>query len=118
MHASKLPMTCRKVKSNEDMAQPWLSGNGCWLFGCRAPALQVLAMNLTRAPNLAMGLLASAGASLQHLQLVMAGTGAFRDGFWRAVKGCTELAALQLVFMPVLLRAIDNQVAFEGGSRI
>ena len=40
--------------------------------GCRAPALKVLAMDMIHAPNLAMGLMESAGSRLQHLQLVLA----------------------------------------------
>ena len=88
---------------------------GC---GCRAPALQILAMDLTGAPNLAQGLLASAGPCLQHLQLVIAEAGSagqLRDGFWSSVRAFPNLAALQLVFLPepesVLNgSAVDEQV--------
>ena len=83
---------------------------GWW---CRVPALKVLAMDLTDAPNLARGLVESAGATLQHLQLVM-GSDSIQlfDGFWRAINGCTELAALHLVFLQGL--ASDQEVHLEG----
>ena len=81
--------------------------------GCRAPNLQVLAMDLTRTPNLAEGLLASAGARLQHLQVVIEGPGyqmwppsdpkldqLWEGGFWSAVKAFPDLAALQLFLQP------------------
>ena len=75
---------------------------------------QVIALDLIRAPNLAKGLVESAGARLQHLQLVADGFGPNRevlDGFWGTVKACTELAALQLVFQPRGMAPMDQQVA-------
>jgi hypothetical protein len=87
--------------------------------GCRAPALKVLAMDTIHAPNLAMGLMESAGSRLQHLQLVLAESeflaapGQMLEGFWRAVRGCTELAALQLVFMAASGQAHDQEVASQ-----
>ena len=86
-------------------------------MGDRAPALQVLALDLPRAPILAIGLVGSTGARLQHLQLVMAEMADFGlPGqlwvcLWRAVQGCTELASLQLVFPPDYELAFDEQVA-------
>ena len=84
--------------------QGWLRAHGkrLWVDGCRAPALQVLAMNLPLAPNLVRGLLASAGDSLQHLQLVMrqgAPYGQLWKGFWEEVMPLTSLAALQVIFL-------------------
>ena len=58
-------------------------------------------MDLTRAPNITKVLLESAGARLQHLQLAV-DVGPHDQpwyGFWRAVRTCTELVALQLVFV-------------------
>ena len=102
----------------------WLSGNQHGVCGCRAPALKVLAMDMIHAPNLVMGLMESAGSRLQHLQLVLAESdvlaapGQLLEGFWRAVRGCTELAALQLVFMASgqapdqeVVQEVDNTVA-------
>lgn len=76
------------------------------VWWCRAPALKVLAMDMMDGPNLGMGLLESAGSMLQHLQLVVVQTQSdlsaphsqLSEGFWRAIKACTELFALQLVF--------------------
>lgn len=83
---------------------------GC---GCRAPSLRALALNLTRAPGLMYGLVESAGASLQHLQLVMADhdlPGQGYGSFWRAIKACTELVALQLIFAPGADAGVDREV--------
>ena len=73
-------------------------------------------MDTIHAPNLAMGLMESAGSRLQHLQLVLAESeflaapGQMLEGFWRAVRGCTGLAALQLIFMSSG-QAPDQEVA-------
>ena len=76
-------------------------------------------MDFNRAPRLALGLLGSAGASLQHLQLLMARYQPVRhlaDGFWHAAKACVELAALQLVIQPGYGRAIGQQVTVQYGA--
>ena len=81
--------------------------------GCRTPALEVLALHMIRSPDLATGPLESAGARLQHLQLVIAedwAGGGLWAGFWRAAKACTHLADLQLVFLPESAQAVDQQV--------
>lgn len=69
-------------------------------------------MDLTGAPNLAEELLASAGPRLQHLQLVTSKSGPdmLWDGFWSAVRGFPDLAALQLVFLPDAESLLDEQV--------
>ena len=82
--------------------------------GCRAPNLQVLAMDLTRTPNLAEGLLASAGARLQHLQVVIEGPGyqmwppsdpkldqLWEGGFWSAVKAFRILLPCSFSFSQI-----------------
>ena len=73
-------------------------------------------MDLTCFPNLAEGLLASAGARLQHLQLVLADDSRHLEpvqlwtGFWRAVKAFPDLATLQLVLRP---NCFDGPIAGE-----
>ena len=71
-------------------------------------------MDLDHDTFLAEGLLASAWARLQHLQLVLASKwwdDRGWDGFWGAVKACTLLTGLQLVFKPESGEAIDQLVA-------
>ena len=84
---------------------------------CRAPALKALAMDLSRGPRLAIGLLESAGARLQHLELLLARKWPVRepfDGFWQALQACTELAALQLLVQRGYGHA-EGQVSVHGG---
>ena len=83
-----------------------MADSGCLtrFLGCvrRAPALKVLALDAESAHFLGNGLLASAGPSLQYLQLGIAehgpGSQLWGVDFWRAVKGCTDLVALNLIF--------------------
>lgn len=92
-----------------------------WVVACRAPALNFLAMDMVHAPSLANGLLQSSGPSLQHLQMVMArqeileAPGQLLEGLWRAIGACTELAALQLIFLADG-QAPDQQVAPTRGN--
>ena len=73
-------------------------------------------MDLTETPSLARGLVESANAMLQHLQLTMGiGSSQMFDDFWREVCRCTELTALQLVFMEDRLASVE-EVGVDGIS--
>lgn len=77
-------------------------------------------MELTYAPKLLEGLLASVGARLQHLQLVVAAdgpAGLLWDEFWRSLKACTGVAVLQLVLMLDSEQSIDRQVRSHAHQR-
>lgn len=62
--------------------------------------------------------LKSAWARLQYMQLSLTQYDDIRHDFWRALKPCTELAALQLIFLPESGQGIDLQVfttaTFQG----
>ncbi len=76
-------------------------------------------MELNCAPELVEGLVESAAATLQHLQLVVGNNGVARElseGFWKSVRACSELAALQLVFIPEFEQAMDQQVISLMGT--
>lgn len=83
--------------------------------------MEVLALDTIHSPKLAKGLLESAGARLRHLQLVIAesqlGSQHWFD-FWRAVRACTQLSHLQLVFLPRIRPApvTDREVTFRNNS--
>lgn len=50
----------------------------------------------------------SVSATLQYLQLVIPDPNEAEE-FWRSVRACSELVALQLAFMPELEEAGDQQ---------
>ena len=86
----------------------------------RVPALKVLALDAESGHFLANGIIESAGPSLQYLQLGMAehgpGSQLWGANFWSAVKGCTKLVALNLLFEQDAGHTDDQQVGFRDST--
>ncbi len=67
--------------------------------------------------ELSEGLTECVGATLQHLQLVIWDPNE-AEVYWRSLRACSELAALQLAFMPDRAQAADQQVPPDCETRL